>query len=323
MTKGDAYKARHGDAVSISAGRPAAPSPQPPTPADPPNQTWQARAWEFAAYAQAQLWEETGARALAWLHRRGLEDDTILTAGIGYNPEDLRDDPAQWGLQREKKIWLPRGVVIPWFVGADLWRVNIRRPVGDPKYIGPAGFGNALYNAGALRADKPAILVEGELDALTIEQTAGDVVTPCATGSTGGARRVRWLAKLALCPLVLVAFDTDKAGTETRRWWLDALRDNGKHWQPFWGDANDMHRDGADVRGWVIAGLGQAAQPETPMRPETTTAYPVTLVFPGDLHGLATTADWRRLSDGRVEATFPDRDTLVTCLDVTKAIRVD
>jgi hypothetical protein len=84
-----------------------------------------------------------------------------------------------------------------------------------------------------------------------------------------------------------------------------------------------MHRDGADVRGWVIAGLGQAAQPETPMRPETTTAYPVTLVFPGDLHGLATTADWRRLSDGRVEATFPDRDTLVTCLDVTKAIRVD
>jgi hypothetical protein len=159
---------------------------------------------------------------------------------------------------------------------------------------------------------------------LTIEQTAGDVVTPCATGSTGGARRVRWLAKLALCPLVLVAFDTDKAGTETRRWWLDALPDNGKHWQPFWGDANAMHRDGADVRGWVLAGLGKAAQPdqlETPARSKGTTAYPVTLVFPGDMHGLATTADWRRLPDGRVEATFPDRETLQTCLEVARAIR--
>jgi len=63
-----------------------------------------------------------------------------------------------------------------------------------PKYAGPAGFANGLYNAGALIAGRPAMLVEGALDALTIEQEAGDLVTPVATGATGGARRMHWVA---------------------------------------------------------------------------------------------------------------------------------
>ena len=92
------------------------------------------------------------------------------------------------------------GVVIPWEIGGELWRVNIRRPVGDPKYIGPAGCAMGLYNADALTA-APAVLVEGEIDALTVGQAAGDLVTAVATGSVSWGHRPRGFRGW-LCPLL-------------------------------------------------------------------------------------------------------------------------
>jgi len=252
----EAYQARHGGAVTLhnSAASPAVITA--PAVCEPPGAAWQARAFEFTAQCQETLWSDAGTRAREWLAARGLNDETITRAGLGLNDCDMYEGPAAWGLPAQhKKIWLPRGITIPWFIGPHLWRVNIRRPTGEPRYIGPAGWGNGLYNADALATDKPAILVEGEIDALTIAQVAGDLVTPCATGSTGGARRARWIAKLALCPRVLVAFDADDAGTQARVYWLKVLS-NGRHWRPFWGDANAMHQDGVDLRGWILSGIG-------------------------------------------------------------------
>ena len=67
---------------------------------------------------------------------------------------------------------------------------NGRRPLarrqltaGAHKYVGPAGFTNDLYNADALTSTRPAMLVEGELDALTVAQEAGDLVSPVAAGA--------------------------------------------------------------------------------------------------------------------------------------------
>jgi len=260
MTKAEAYNARHGGAVPLRGSKTAQLTPPTPEVATPPGKAWQARAWEFVYHCQAALWDDIGKRALAWLRKRGLSDTAIQTGGLGYNSADTWEDRETWGLQGEldkngkpKRVWLPRGVTIPWFVGPDLWRVNIRRPVGDPKYIGPAGWGNALYNADDLRTDRPAVLVEGELDALTLDALRG-IITPCATGSVGGARRARWIAKLALCPVVLVAFDADQAGEDARRYWLKVLP-NGRYWRPFWGDANAMHNGGVNLRAWVDAGL--------------------------------------------------------------------
>ena len=156
---------------------------------------------------------------------------------------------------RPKRTWLPRGVVIPWEIGGELWRVNIRRPAGDPKYLQVSGSASGLYNADALTPNRSAVLVEGEFDALIITQHAGDLVATVATGSTSGARRTRWIAQLALPPLVLVAFDADDAGDKAAAYWLRVLT-KAKRWRPFWGDANAMAQDGADVRAWLAAGLG-------------------------------------------------------------------
>lgn len=256
LNPAEAYQARHSTEPCLSP----ASTPALPETATPPTLTWQARAWELVVQAQDALWSARGARALAWLQRRELTEANISRAGLGYQITDAWENRADWGLPLEadradkpKPVWLPRGIVIPWFIGADLWRINIRRPAGDPKYIGPAGFGNALYNADQITPDRPVVLVEGELDALSLEQTAGDLVVPAATGSVTGARRARWIATLAIAPLVLIAFDADQAGDEARQYWLRVLP-NSQYWRPFWGDANAMHQ-GDSIREWVLAGL--------------------------------------------------------------------
>ncbi|MBW7885873.1 MAG: toprim domain-containing protein, partial [Caldilineaceae bacterium] len=197
----------------------------------PPSARWCERGWAFVFDSQRRLMaDDDKPRARAWLNsERALSDDTLRKYGIGYWPHDRHEDRALWGLpDNRKELWLPRGIVIPWQSGKDLWGIRIRRPAGDPKYYWiPGGTAPALYGADLLTASKPAMLVEGEFDALSLRQAADDLVAAVATGSTMGARRTKWLARLALAPLVLVAFDCDDAGEEASRYWLDAL-DNAR-----------------------------------------------------------------------------------------------
>lgn len=277
LTPAEAGKMRRGDgqalgSLGISTLAPRTPAPRNPDRLAAPGPQWQAAAGAFVAKCAAELWAPSGAQALAWLQGRGLLDETIRAAGLGYNPQDQHQPRQGWGLGEGKPVWLPRGVVIPWWISGELWRVNIRRPEGDPKYFSAAGFTVALYNADALTPGKPAILVEGEIDALTLAQVAGDLAAPVATGSTGSGRRPRWIAALAACPLVLVAYDADGAGDKAAAWWLGVLA-NGRRWRPLWGDANAMAQAGADVRGWVAAALDFGAG-DLPAEPVISTSTP-------------------------------------------------
>lgn len=241
---------------------------RPPRPARPPLHppplTWRDRAAEFIAYAQAQLLQPDNRAGLDYLHGRGLTDETIGFAGLGYNPRDLKDRAARWGVVNRETIWLPAGVVIPWQVDGAFHRVNIRliRPRrdangGELKYIGPAGWSqsNPIYNADGMTPGKPILLVEGEFCALTVEQEAGDLVNAVATGSKDAGRAGRWLARLAAAPLVLVSFDAEPGkGDAAARRWLDLLP-NAKRWRPLLKDVNDMHRAGLSVRQWVESGV--------------------------------------------------------------------
>lgn len=249
----------------------ATPSPRPIPWKGPPSAAWQAAARVFCEEAAARLWAPAGAKALAYLRRRGLTEETIRAAGLGYNATEQRPMRESWGLPPHPDhphVWLPQGIVIPWEIAGDLWRVNIRRPLtkaqlaaGEDKYIGPVGFHNGLYRADTLAPGRPAILVEGEFDALTIHQHAGDLVAAVATGSIGGGRELPWLARLALCSVVLVAFDAEsepkKRETVERAatYWLDALGRLGRRWRPLFKDANSMATEGIDLRAWIEAGL--------------------------------------------------------------------
>ena len=54
----------------------------------PPSDEWQDYAWEFVDESKECLWSDKGARALEWLHKRGLNDEIIRKAELGYNPKD-------------------------------------------------------------------------------------------------------------------------------------------------------------------------------------------------------------------------------------------
>lgn len=238
-------------------------------PLQPPTELWVSQAQPFLLACQERLWRDAGARALTWLQGRGLTDATIQTAGLGYCDSDHYADRADWGLAPEttkdgkpKGLWLPRGVVIPWKVDGALWGVRIRRPAGELKYYFiPGGQPGGLYNADLVTPGQPAIILEGEIDALTICQAG---YTAVATGSTHGARRTRWIARLATADPALVTYDNDDAGNQAAAYWLDVLP-NAKRWRPYWSDANQMQQDGANVGAWIAAGLGDVGGDAAPV----------------------------------------------------------
>ncbi len=236
-------------------------TPKPPPLAMPPSPAWQARARDFIEPCERTLWTPAGVKALAYLHRRGLTNETIREARLGYHVTEEWEVPGQWGLPADhKKIHLLQGIVFPWLVGPAVWKVTFRRDDNgipkDERYRPIAGGGKPLYQINTLRPNVPAMLVEGELDALSVTQEAGDLLAMVATGSTAGGRLERWIGRLALCSMVLVSFDADEAGDEASAWWLKALGPRAKRWRPYWGDANAMLQAIVDLRTWVREGLG-------------------------------------------------------------------
>ncbi len=222
-----------------------------------PDLFWQDAARVFCMHAMRLLWSPRGAAALAYLRQRGLHDETIRKAALGYNPEAYYDAPELWGFPRwDRPLWIPAGIVIPWIVKGSIWCVRFRSCHDDPdfRYIQVRGGGNALYRADSVRAGTPAVVVEGEFDALTIEQEAGDLAAVVANGSSNGGRRARWIATLASASRVLLSHDADQAGDRAAAWWLKRL-DNAQRWRPLQKDANTMLQKGADVRSWIESGL--------------------------------------------------------------------
>lgn len=192
---------------------------------------------------QAYLWNRLNQHALDYLRQqRGLADTTIEQAHLGYDPgRDI--------------------IVIPWYIDEALWRVSARAltPSGRKAPVF-AGYKPGLYRADKIEPEKPVVLCEGEFDALIINQEAADLVTAVATGAVTAARQLRWVGKLALCSLVLVAFDTDPAGEKGAQWWLEALAHNARRWRPVGAkDPNEMYvKAGMNLRHW----LGEIPEPE-------------------------------------------------------------
>jgi len=217
----------------------------------PPNEKWQQSGRLFVEYAQEQLQKHPA--ALDYLHRRGLSDETIQVTRVGYNPKYHQRPGDKWGV--DGTVHLPQGWVFPWFFRDKLWRIGIRKQsTNGGKMLGPKGYSaGGLYLADDLDYQRPVVLLEGEIDALSVKQVASALVVAVATGSTHHARYPKWIARLSMCPLVLVAFDNDAAGDSAAKWWLDALP-NARRWRPWFGDANNLLVAG-ELRRWIRVGL--------------------------------------------------------------------
>ena len=242
-----------------------------------PGEEWRARAERFVDWAQEQLLSEAGAQARAYLlAERGLDEHIWEVYRLGYCPMELYDKPEKWGfpakVSNPRKVWLPKGIVIPGIYEGKLWYVKVRRPVDErladylgavetmtkAKFGGPRGGVLALFGAETWIGRPVLMLVEGEWDCmLTWKEAAG----LCDVGTLGSGKNradVVDLAALARYPAVLVVYDMDQAGDEARRYWKKVQESVPRIQivKPPDHDLTDYRNHGGDLRRWIAEQVG-------------------------------------------------------------------
>jgi DNA primase len=264
-----------------SAGiNPAQPISRPAAVAPPRHTTlaaWQDPDWQSAVdaivrEAEAALWTRDGRPALDWLRARGLEDHTIRRFKLGFNPRDLRSEPLDvLGVDRENRpqgLYVRRGITIPWVRPGSWYQdpgpkwvgVNVRRLTGDfqdpkPKYWALSGSerGHGYPWPEASAIGEPALLCEGEFDALIAWQELGWVANIVTFGGAGQRRETDDArAFLAVCPDWLLMFDQDDAGDTAARAMIRKQPHRCRRLILPEGvkDLNELHRSGS-VLGWL------------------------------------------------------------------------
>ncbi len=222
-----------------------------------PPETWQSRGIDFLDYSQKQL--QKTPEALAYLHEKRLLDDrAIRHFFLGYNPSDVWDSPERWGLstQDAKRIWLPKGYVIPCFVETTLWYLKIRRVDAEPKYLHVRGGSPAMFGTDTLDGAPLILMTEGEFDCMLAWKLLRDVAGVVTLGSASKKLDLeRWGRYLLPAEQIVVALDNDAAGTQGAQKMaglsaqlyparIPSLSPNGK-------DITDYVRDGGELWEWM------------------------------------------------------------------------
>lgn len=216
------------------------------------NPEWQDKAQKFVEWSWRNLHSGDYPLVNQYLEDRGIEHYHSDLWMLGYNPRDFN---RTWG---GVDVYLPTGITIPWLTADEsVMKINTRRFEPDKKkYLQVKGGANWLFNSHRIKADSIVVLVEGEIDAISIAiGVHHHGVVPVATGSSTGARWLRWAGLLASAYRVLIAFDDDDAGESASRWWAQYLPHNARRLLPEMKDANEMLINRYPMKQWIEKGL--------------------------------------------------------------------
>ncbi len=238
-------------------------------PDTPPGEIWQTRARLLIKRAEDTLWGTPGKDARAWLRTRGLNDDTIRSAKLGYIPKQFTDRPEAWGKPNddETPLYFHPGILIPGIVASKVWYLKTR-PLYlrvDQKYKHVRGGRQALYLADTLVEDRPAVFCEGEFDALLLRQEIQDLAGVITLASaTGELNLATWGLYLLRPSAFILAHDMDKAGEEGAgklTWLHNSQRLKIPQLQPGDKDLTDFHKSGGNLYSLVESVI----RPEAPI----------------------------------------------------------
>lgn len=237
----------------------------------PPGDIWQGKATDFLDLAVQTIWTDAGNETRSFLYGKGLTDETIKIAGLGWNPREIYHHRGMWGLPVEqngdgksKKLWLPFGLVIPCFADGKIIRLRIRRAEGEPRYVIVAGADTRPMTWNLDR--KIIVIVESELDGWLVWQEAGDLVGVISLGTAQSKPDALTHEALAKAETLLIALDNDDAGAKAAwRFWPETYVLKVVRWPCIRGkDPSDALQNGLDIRSWIIAGIGTTVN--TPIR---------------------------------------------------------
>ena len=214
----------------------------------PPNIDWQKNSREAEKVCERNLYDPIGAKALDYLHGRGLSDQTIKAFRLGYSPG-----------AEIAGLYIHHGITIPAIINNQVWYIKVRTngAKGKPKYILVKGSKPAaLYNGDNLINKPFALIVEGEFNAMIAWQETQDINDICGIGSMGAAGNhpdlVAWGPYFIGRELILALYDSDEAGEGGAFTLHEILGDRVRITAiPAVGDINDWHLDGGDILHWL------------------------------------------------------------------------
>lgn len=230
-----------------------------------PSKLWEQKAEEFVKSCHDRLLIDQ--KSIDLIKSRGLNIESIKKFCIGWNPENRWDDRLDWGLDlieengKKKKVWLPKGIVIPLYQNGKMSKIKIRRHPWSkegkyPKYIEITGSSSVPLFIG-YQPEIPSCILESELDAFLIIQEAGDL---CSCLALGGAQKrpdQEVHEKLLKIPKLLCALDFDEAGKKEYMFWRKTYA-NLITWPSFKGKSpGDAFIDGENIYKWISLGINR------------------------------------------------------------------
>ena len=239
----------------------------------PPIETWQIRADKFVNKAHQALLKNN--KVLEYLDKiRGLDLAAVKLFQLGYfsgenNKNCMFRSRESWGLNtitkkdgKKKKLWIPRGLVIPAFLEGHVSRIRIRRPKPDIQsdkdvkyYILPGSSMASLVFFSQKSPGKCFVIVESELDAMLVARQIGSLAGVVAVGSATNKPSANIYYHLKQALRVLVSLDYDQAGIKAFKWWRENF-ENVKQWPvPEGKDPGEAFIAGINIKDWVLAGM--------------------------------------------------------------------
>lgn len=235
-----------------------------PEPAGIPSEIWQKKAKEFALLCHDSLLKND--EAIQLLSKRGLSLSTIREFCLGWNPMMYSIPLNEWDLPvslkedgKERRLWLPKGIVIPVILNGAVIKLKIRRNdwhMEDhlPKYVEVSGSMKCPAVYGHMELNT-ILVVEAELDAILIQQHASDLCCCMAIGGAGKKPDLDSDRLLRRVDRILFSLDFDEAGKKAYKFWRSTYA-KLKPWPaPKGKSPGDACVDGVDLRHWVESGI--------------------------------------------------------------------
>jgi len=224
----------------------------------------------FPVVVEARKGVDDSSQARKAIKELGLNRGTVKKSWMGWNSESIEGNPADWGLDEGESFSIPAGLALPRFDGPVLNRILVIPEPGDDAsaVLVPGSDETPLFLPSTTLIDlptmpaaagAPVVRVADELQALYVEQEAGDCVSVICLGAPDEAPGDEAAEALEEAKPFLVV--------QPKGWESDAkLKDEWDAWKGAFPDAEPLElehgatvfearKKGSDIRGWIFEKL--------------------------------------------------------------------
>jgi len=222
-----------------------------------PSKQWQTKATAFLFNSFKYLFSPSGKKQREYLNSRGITNQTIKNYRLGYNHQTVTFSRETWGLSPGKDIFIPQGIIIPLFDKSmtNVIRLRVRQdnPNSQNRYILIAASDTSYFTTLNIANAKPWIVIESELDAILVDQEAGDFINAVAIGNAQTRPDIKIHEQIKDNP-ILISLDNDSAGNQESSFFITRYKKAIQH-KPLKKDPGEMKQAGLNIKYWVEQGI--------------------------------------------------------------------